>query len=382
MVCLCLPAVAGAQKTEMVSETIRSELEYLLSFVGPQNSSRRPFDPEQIRHVLDFIATPKNGNARYHAGERKGAPSAYHDFFLRKSIRDILQIAYHPEIPAVFTSPSSVRLTRWKEIEGKPQPFPRLWEKLPDIESPVMLTGVEYIVNTPDAHSGTYYDYDLDRTMILSKYRGKNLFISMSTQPASSAVGKKGLVIGPDRNWEYLYTGKPGVGKQGLGWVHSYMYDSNAILIYYELDPAKPLTRFAVFKWVRAGWKNINFVRRSHIYNGLLRFAADFIAILEHPDLPDPAQLAQYCELIRNLSDEQLRLVVKEHLSSVEQISRREGLLPEATIEELLQSRQYLNSLTRTEMEAIVALIYLRQVLGRGPHTRLTYLPISSIRPE
>jgi hypothetical protein len=318
----------------------------------------------------------------YHAGKLNGAPSAYHDFSIRKNLRDILYLGYDPDIPSVITSPSSVRLTFWKQVDEKPQPLPRFWKRLSDLESPLTVTGVEYIVNTPDLHSGTYYDYDLQRTLILCKYRGKNVFISMSKQPASSNVGKRGLVIGPDRHWEYLYSGETGVGRSGLGWVHSYMYDSKAVIIYYEVDPGKPLTRFAVFKWVRAGWKNINFVKRSHIHDGLLRFAADFKAILESPQLPEPAILARYCENIRNLSDEQLRSIVQEHLASIEQFSRREKLLPEATIENLLQNQQYLNSLTRNEMENLVALVYLKQLLGRGRHTQLTSLPVSSYLPR
>ena len=212
--------------------------------------------------------------------------------------------------------------------------------------------------------------------MILCKYRGKNLFISMSKQPTCSNVGKKGMVVGPDRNWEYLYSGKTGVGMSGLGWIRSYMYDSNAVAIYYEVDAAEPLTRFAVFKWLRAGWKDINFVKKSHIHNGLLRFAKDFKEILENPDMPNPTQIARHCSDIRNLSDEKLRSLVQEHLSSVEQISREEGLLSDATIEEMLQNQHYLNSLTRNEMENMVALVYLKQLLGNGRQKQLTSLPV------
>ena len=158
MVMLCLPAEAGAKTSKIVSETIQAELQYLLSFVGPPDGHRNSFDPDRIQQVLDFVAAPKNETILYHAGELNGAPSAYHDFPIRKSLQDILHIAYDPDIPSVITSPSSVRLTRWKEIEGKPQPIPRFWKKIPDLDSPLIVTGVEHIVNTPDAHSGTYYD--------------------------------------------------------------------------------------------------------------------------------------------------------------------------------------------------------------------------------
>ncbi len=382
MVFPCLPSPAGAQKTQRVPDNIQTGLQYLLSFVGSQEDSRRRFDPEKIAPVLEFITAPKSDTVRYHAGELNGAPSAYHDFSIRKNLRDILRISYDPDIPSVITSPSSLRLTRWKQVEGKPQPLPRFWEQISDFTSPIVVTGVEHTVNTPDEHPGTYYDYDLERTMILFKFRGKNVFVSMSKQPERSNVGKKGLVIGPDRNWEYLYSGETGVGKFGLGWVRSYMYDSSGIIIYYEVDPGEPLTQIAVFKWVRAGWKDINFVKRSHIHNGLLRFAEDFKAILENPELPDPVQLARSCSDIRSLSDEQLRLVVGEHLSSIEQISRRDELLPKTTIDDLMQGQRYLNSLSRNEMENLLALVYLKQILDRGQHKRLSSLPATSKPPK
>ena len=377
-----LPAAFGAQTVTAVSDDIQAELAYLLSFVGPQESDRSRFDPEQIRHLLEFVATPKNNGNLYHAGKLNGGPSAYHDFSIQKKLQDILHIAYDPDIPSVMTSPSSLRLSRWKEVEGKPQPLPRFWELISDFQSPLMVTGVEYTVNTPDVHSGTYYEYDLERTLILSKYQGKNVFISMSKQPQCSDVGKKGLVVGPDQDWEYLYSDQPGVGRSGLGWVRSYMYDSMGIIIYYETDPGKPLTRFAVFKWVRAGWKDINFVKRSHIHNGLLRFASDFTAILENPDLPEPSLLARSCANIRSLSDEQLRSIVEEHLEAIAQISRQEKLLPEATIVQMLQNRQYIEGLTRDEMEHLVSLVYLKQLLGKGPRRQLTSLPVSSKPPR
>ncbi len=88
--------------------------------------------------------------------------------------------------------------------------------------------------------------------------------------------GKKGLVLGSDSDWNYLYSGKKGTNLPGLGWVSSYMYDSCTIMIYYEMDPNEPLVRCAVFKWLKAGWSNINMVKKSHIYKGLVRYENSF----------------------------------------------------------------------------------------------------------
>jgi hypothetical protein len=377
MTALYIPAHTHGMVTERVSDTMIGELNYLLSFVGDTKNGQ-PFMPERIEHVLNFVVSPAKADTRYHAGKIKGAPSAYYAFDVRRNLTQVLRLAYHPEIPSVITAPSTIRLGRWKKINGSNTPLPKLWELLPNLKSPFLLTGVEYIVNSPDTYSGAYYDYDLDRTLILFKHKGRNVFVSLSKQKGLSGVGKKGLIIGPDENWDYIYSGQPGVTKAGLGWIRSYMYDSYSIAFYYELDAASPLMRFAVFKWVRAGWKEINFVRTADIYNGAIRFSRVFKEVLESPDLPNTADLVQACKEIQKLSKEQYREIVAAYLKSVEERSLTEGLLSKKQIDEWFNGQQYLNSLSREEMQALIMLEYLKQLLGKNRHRTLTYLPISS----
>jgi hypothetical protein len=81
-----------------------------------------------------------------------------------------------------------------------------------------------------------------------------------------SDVGKKGYVMGTDDDWDYFYSGKPGLTIPALGWVKSYMYGSSGINIYEEIDPQAGKVRCAVFKWLRAGWSGVNMVRRVYIF--------------------------------------------------------------------------------------------------------------------
>jgi hypothetical protein len=377
MTALYIPAHTHGMVTERVSDTIVGELYYLLSFVG-NKKKQQPFMPEHIKHVLDFVASPAKDDTRYHAGKIKGAPSAYYAIDVRRNLAQVLKLAYHPEIPSVITSPATIRLGRWKKINGSNAPLPKLWELLPKLKNPFLLTGVEYLVNSPDTYSGAYYDYDLDRTLILFKHKGRNVFISLSKQKGLSGVGKKGLIVGPDENWDYIYSGRPGVTKAGLGWVRSYMYDSYSIAFYYELDAASPLMRFAVFKWVRAGYKKVNFVRTADIYNGAIRFSRVFKEVLESSDLPDTADLVQACTDIQKLSNEQLREIAGAYLKSVEDRSLTNRLLSKRQIDEWINGQQYLNSLSREEMQALTMVEYLKQLLGKNRHRNLTYLPISS----
>jgi len=377
MTALYIPAHTHGMVTERIPDTMIAELNYLLSFVG-HKKSHQPFMPEHIKHVLEFVASPAKADIRYHAGKIKGAPSAYYEFDVRRNLTQVLQLAYHPEIPSVITSPATIRLGRWKKVNGSNTPLPKLWELLPNLKNSFLLTGVEYLVNSPDTYSGAYYDYDLDRTLILFKHKGRNVFVSLSQQKGLSGVGKKGLIIGPDENWDYIYSGRPGVTKAGLGWVRSYMYDSYSIAFYYEIDAASPLMRFAVFKWVRAGYKKVNFVRTADIYNGAIRFSRVFKEVLESPDLPDTADLVQACMDIQKLSNEQLREIAGAYLKSVEERSLTEKLLSKRQVNEWLNGQQYLNSLSREEIQALVMVEYLKQLLGKNRHRNLTYLPISS----
>jgi len=377
MAALYIPAHTHGMVTERVPDTMIGELHYLLSFVG-ETKKQQPFIPERIKHALDFVVSPAKADIRYHAGRIKGAPSAYYEFDVRRNLTQVLKLAYHPEIPSVITSPATIRFGRWKKINGSNAPLPKLWELLPNLKRPFLLTGVEYLVNSPDTYSGAYYDYDLDRTLILFKHKGRNVFISLSKQKGISGVGKKGLIIGPDDNWDYIYSGRPGVTMPGLGWVRSYMYDSYSIAFYYELDAANPLMRFAVFKWVRAGYKKVNFVRTIKIYNGTIRFSNVFKEVLESPDLPDTADLVNACADIQNLSNEQYREIVADYLKSVEERSLTEGFLSKNQVNEWINGQKYVNSLNREEMQAQVMLVYLKQLLGKNRHRKLTYLPISS----
>ncbi len=372
----------GGMKEVKVSDSVRHELNYLLSFVGPEKAAPHQFTSKGIENVLDFVATSKESDVLYHAGKFNGSPSAYYQFDIHRDLTYILRLAYHPNIPSVVTSPSSLRMSHWAEFEGQKRQPPKLWKLLPGLEKPIILTGIEHMVNSPDEYSGSYYEYDLDRTLILFKHRGRNVLISMSQQKGISDVSRQGLVLGPDDNWDYIYTGKPGIAKSGFSWVRSYMYDSYSIAFYSEIETGKPMVRFGVFKWLRAGFQKINFARRSNIYKGIIRFADVFKEVLESPGLPDPTTLAQTCREIEQLSDEQLQQIVAAYLKSIELRCQKEDLISKKREKELFANQHYLNLLDRQEMESIVILEYVKQMLGKNQATKLTYLPTASDLPK
>ncbi|MBW2408631.1 MAG: hypothetical protein JRF72_02460 [Deltaproteobacteria bacterium] len=279
-VTISTPAYAGQKLTQSkLPDSLTPGLQLLLALVDPRQQQQ--FDSAQITEILKFIEISNNPNVLYYADKQTGFPSAYYEFDVRRRLAGILKYAFNPDIPRLVTMPSSNRLSYWQQVENNGHTLPKLWEKTADLKTPIVIRGIEVVENTPDTFSGAYYKYDLYRALVLFRYGHRNVLISISKQKDVSDVGHKGFVLGPDENWDYIYTGKPGLTITGLGWVRSHMYDSYGISVYYELDPGAPMVRCAAFKWVRAGWSRINVVKKSHIYEGILRFSNSYKAILE-----------------------------------------------------------------------------------------------------
>ena len=68
------------------------------------------------------------------------------------------------------------------------------------------------------------------------KHEGRFVLLAISKQASISEVGKKGVILGQDENWTYLYSGQNGINRPGLGWVSSYMYDSYSVWVNAQLE--------------------------------------------------------------------------------------------------------------------------------------------------
>ena len=243
--------------------------------------------------------------------------------------------------------------------------LPKLWKEIAALDKPVVIRGVEVLENTPDTFSGAYYKYDLHRTLVLFRHGNRNVLISISKQKDVSHVGQKGYVLGSDKNWDYFYTGKPGLTINGLGWVRSYMYDSFGISVFYELDPGAPMVRYAVFKWIRAGWSGINVVKNFHIYEGLLRFSNSYKEIMESANLPGADTLAGFFSRVRALDIDELRDKLTTYpriLKSRHSISPPPGA---GWTPELFDNRDYWANLSKEEMQSLIMLEYMKSALGK-----------------
>jgi hypothetical protein len=362
-------AKGPALKEISVPDDLSTPIDHLLDLTTPDNHER--FQPALVETLLAFCAAPKEPDSLYLTEQRSGASSAFYQFELKISLARLLAYTYNPEIPGEAFLPSSVRLAHWREVNGNGRTFPKLWDKLSNLNEPFIVKGVEHIENTPDQTSGAYFDYDLDRLIILTKYHDNNVLISMSCQRGTSNVGKRGFILGSDNEWNYLYTGIKGVTRKGLGWVDSYMYNSQSIMIYHEYQSEDDsrgdsvTVRLSIFKWLKAGWAGINMVKPTHIHAGMDRYAKTLKRIIEDPALPDPHDLVAYYGPIDTMTPQQLRQEIRMVLAALRTKYARSKAFTDKRYAELFNSDQYVNAMSIEEMRAMLINQYTKKLIAR-----------------
>ena len=368
---LVFATAAGAREIA-VGATIDTELNLLLNLVGNGDQGLASLRTERLEKTLEFLAGAKEPGALYYAGERDGAPSAFLQRDLRRSMADVLRLTYDTELPAVVTSPSTVRTARWRRTTSGMGRLPPFWEYAHPGDKPLVASGVEHLVNTPDTHTGAYYEYDLDRAFVLTDWRRRRLFISLSAQRGPSVVGKQGIIVGNDDHWTYLYSGVSGLNRPGFGWVDSYLYDSYSVAFYLGPSATSEPTRFGIFKWIKAGWVGINMARKTHIAEGLTRYADAFGSVLESPQTRNVENVVQLFRTIGDLPESHLRRLTQRYLDALQKaLQKAPATAGGAEAAALLRDDGYLRSVGTDAMISIASLERLKAMLGKPHYVKL-----------
>jgi hypothetical protein len=336
-------------------------IEYLFTMLKSKDNS---CDVQKVAGLLDFVVSEKGKEANLNPGEREGATGAYFFSDVKAPLSKVIKYAYNHRLPSYVTLPSVVRLGGW---QVKPTvPVANVWDKVGHVKIPIVIRGIEYEEITPDLTMGAYYRYDMDRLMVLLKYRGKDFFISVTRQMNPSTVGRQGVIIGPDSDWNYFYSGQKGLNKAGLGWVSSYMYDASSVSILFEPGTSRTQTRFVTFKWLRAGWGGINMVRQENIIEGGRRFADGFKKVLESPQLPEAEQLIDMHARIKSLSDKDLSTRLEPIGKALQKLSRTDPGLSRADFREMIESGKYLLGMSREERENLLMAEFTKFAIGKS----------------
>jgi hypothetical protein len=248
-------------------------------------------DSQAIATLVDYVLGPKS-KKEADLPTLRNATGAYYEFDTRIDFPSFLKYSFNKQIPSVLTSPASLRYSQWVDTQGNSRSINSLCDLNPPDGQSVVLRGMEHVAITPDLNTGVYYNYDLKKTLILLKHKGRQVLLSVSKQTDVSDVGKKGFILGSDDDWNYYYSGEPGSARAGLGWVKSYIYDYFSVGVYCSPGSSQSTVRSGLFSWIRAGWSGINFAESKHVIKGLQRHARCSKIVLESPKLPPPSQVA------------------------------------------------------------------------------------------
>ena len=361
---IVLPHDGFAEADHCLPADTTDALHYLLD-VGEQVDVKY-FDAQRIAPLLVFLDAPKPEGTLYHADKSFGSPSAFHQFEVRDGLQQIIDYTLNSNIPSIFFWPSSLRMAKWTHVEGGENQFEHFKTAFEDLREPVVLKGTEHLSITPDQHTGAYYSYDVDKTVILAPWNDGRIMINIYHQQRPSVVGKKGWVLGSDENWSYLYTKDKGLNVKGLKWVKTYMYNSSGFTIYWERNKNDAKVVCGAISWLNAGWAGINMVQPHHIKNGLERMAHAFCAVLEDPRLPDPDSLAATFSKSRKLSTGTLKAYGRDYFNALEQRITESNDLNKK-VGKAFDPNAFLEDMTYDELYATLALDYLKKLLDRDP---------------
>ncbi len=364
---LAVPSGAEAASPKLPAE-IDSGLGYLYEFADPQTTT--PFEAQRIGKLVAFILTPRAGGTS--SAGRSGAfldPLAYHEFTVKRPLAFILEYAHNPGIPSQMLTLATVRFAHWQEFDARHPDLPNIAARIVKLEAPLVIRGLEHEEIAPDPSSGAYYSYNLQRTLIGFRHGPHTVWAALSRQPDRSDVGRKGYVLDEDDGWHYIYSGEKGTTMTGLGWVDSYMYKGFSCSFFIQSDDAPEQVKVAIFKYLRAGWNDMNFVKYKHIRDGLERYGSVMRQILENPDLPPPAEIEAVQRRIGDLTLDQLREINRAYLLALKKNYGRKWSFPSGWFKKHVVKGNYVDQLTRSQLEAVVFLEYMSGVLGKSPAT-------------
>jgi len=330
-----------------------------MKLIGFGADPKADLDDRAVATLVDYVLESKTAREAALPEIRK-ATGAYYEFDTRIGFANLLHYAYSSKIPSILTNPASLRYSLWTDIQGEPK-LPESWKFVSPDGKPIIIRGIEREGITPDLTTGVYYEYTLKRTLILLNHKGRQVFITISNQVAVSDVGKKGVVLGNDDDWNYFYSGETGSAKTGLGWIKSYIYDYFSVGVYVESGSKPTMVRSGVFQWIRAGWSGINFVETKHVIKGMKRHAKNFKTILESPKLPASNQIFSTHQRLLALSQKDLT----EKYSALQQ-ARRSLAVQSGQAEKDNTNKTATYALTPKEQIAEELMLeYLKTTLGK-----------------
>ena len=350
-----------AKEPTKLDKGVEKSLDHIFNVLNEGNDV---LDVAQLSTMLDFVVNMTTDPKDIAPKKRYSG----NGICLRKEVKSdldrILRYFYNKDIPDQLLCPAVLRVSDWYEDSEFLQLKRPLWDELKELgDTPFIVRGTQFEVNTPDSFAGSYYRYDLNRMIILLKYQGKNIAISVSHQDKESDEGRKGAIIN-DKEWDYFYSGIEGLNKGMIGWMDTYMYKSASVQIFVEDDAAAPKTSVFLFKWLKAGWAGLNVVKRKHIYDGSLRYARSFAKVLES-NMLTPEELVANMKGVNALSESELNTLIEEYSKNFEaRFKNTPKFKDDDEYADVIANGGYAKVLDVESRRAIIALERLKSLVG------------------
>lgn len=361
-----MPGMGGASNTDSKEGNVPDAIEAIVdNFLKAIPAGQPVPTAAEIQMLMDF-ALEQNTPQKVIPEPRSHGKGAFVRQKLNVPIAQVLQYCFNPSIPGEAVYPSTISYSQWLPQSQLITQKIKLWEKLdlPDASKPIVLRGQEFEQITPDTFSNCYYDYTLNRLLVLSTIEGRNVLVSVSRQAGPSTVGKVGAILGRDDEWHYLYSKEVGSNLSLARWAETYMYDSANLTIFFEPSPHAKTTEMAFFKYVRAGWSSMNMVKSKHIYEGSQRYLNGLRQILESPTRPSADTIAAKYAEFKNMQDEQLRSQLNSFSTALTPWGAKKSDISK-DFKKILGSQEYVPSLTSRQMSSELLKQFLKNKLQK-----------------
>ncbi|MCJ8500442.1 hypothetical protein [Desulfatitalea alkaliphila] len=347
------------------TDDLEKGLDHLLGFVASEQSAEG-LDRSVVDDVLQYVEQSPE-MAQYTPRERDGVRGAFLSYAVERPLDEVVRYAYNRRIPEGASNPSSIHFARWTSINGaSDDALPDIWPLLTSLEQPTVIRGVSRETIAPDLHTGAYYAYDLQRAIVLLQDGSRRAVISLSNQIGHSDVGRKGVIVGDDKDWNYLYTEAQGVNKAGLGWVKSRIYQFLSVCIYIEDQASPGIVKMGVFQWLGAGWAGFNMVDTHHIQKGLERYAVQFKAMMTADEMPEPQALEALYDVLHQSDEGLLRKTAYDVTRHIHGLAKKGDSARERRTADDVDPRTYVDGLDREELVTVIMREYVKHRLGKG----------------
>ena len=333
-------------------------LAYIIEFTSTGSKS---VDLAKLQPLLNMAAAAEG--KQLDLNSKKYGEGVFVSTELPVNMNTLVQFAFNPALPTEIIFPSTIRYGYWlpgSDILSLQSP---LWKNWGTGEQPLILHGEEYEELTPNTDSGSYYTYNLKRTLIaFTDQQNRKVLLSVSMQSGPSAPGKKSFIVGDDAKWNYVYSNETGTTLSGVGWVEPIVYDSFTLNIFTESEPGAERLENAIFKWVNAGWGGINMVKRIHVLAGIERYLAGLKEVLAGASAQD---LVAEKKRLEGLSQEQRLQEFFPYARYLQEQALRGANLSNSAYKEVVKDGLYGNTLSQGQLVSQMLKNYLRKNLNK-----------------